>query len=341
MNFDASIFMSMVTAAKGMSGALQSIGMTFLSLAFCAQLTIHVYAWWLSGGADKFIGNCLHLAVVTAIPLAALLNWGAAGNMIPKFFTNEVSSSLGNGDNATAQIAKLSTIFSRISKSFEKKSESTMSEPKPVEILPGMTAEEAMQAQASAASAGSSGSGLSMAGLLGINIDLKSYLTTLVTSLILGFGCVILLFAYALAIYGNLIILYLGVAFGPIFIGLFPFKAFSYLAKSWLNFMIATGLTYAVATALIVIANSGLDIVINKITTPPPGGSSADFSTAVDVALIGLALMVFMAWLVTKADDIARSMLSGGSGGHGGGFVGLVVRQARDAARPKSPPKKG
>jgi len=311
-----------------------------LTLAFLAQLVIYIYAWWLSGGADKFIGNCLQLAVVTAIPLAALLNWGSAGNMIPKFFTDQVSSAVGKGDAATAQIAKLSTIFSRISKSFEKKSESTLSEPKPVEILPGMTAEEAMQAQASAASAGSSGSGLSMAGLLGINIDLKAYITTLVTSLILGLGCVVLLFAYTLAIYGNLVILYLGVAFGPIFVGLFPFKAFSYLAKSWLNFMIATGLTYAVATALVGIANSGLEIVINKITTPPPGGSSADFSTAVDVALIGLALMLFMAWLVTKADDIARSMLSGGSGGHGGGFVGLFVRQAQNMTRPK-PVKKG
>lgn len=341
MNFDVSIFLQLVQAVKGKGSALQSLGMTLLTLSFLGQLVTVIYSYWLEGNASKFLGSCMRLAVMTSLPLAALTNWGAAGNAVPNFFTNQVAPAVGNGD-VSAQLTKLNDIFNRITDSFNRQAARTEasnegSATTPPLSLPGTTAGDAMQASTSG-----TGSAGFLSGILNLGQTLKEMLVTIAIGLILGIGCAVLILAYCATLYGSLVILYLGVVFGPILVSLFPFAPLSSYARNWLNFMIANGLTYAVAVALVSIANSSLDVVIARLTDPAmpilpdPNGANPNSLGAIGMALVGCALMLFFAWMMSKADNIAQAMISGGSGGTGHGFVAVMTRTVSKLSNPSS-----
>jgi len=150
-------------------------------------------------------------------------------------------------------------------------------------------------------------------------------LSAVVNSLFKVVAVVFLMIAailYGGVVFAALLMVKLAALFGPLLAGFLVFRPLDFLFWGWLSFALTSGMTLVVANVMM--------LVLNNLVAVVPWMVTRVFSDAAQVAARGdmaaaniqsmflYALSILVAgivmYLITKCDDIARALISGGSG---------------------------
>lgn len=321
----------LLTASTVYGDALVPLGRTCLALALILAALPAVYSWWagnVAGGVTKVVRAML----IAWIPLFLLAsnNWLTTSGAIAHFFQSEVTQPLaakggavgsGGGDIIKNTISKIGnsiwggdlTGAAKSKKSAWEKAKAFFSNP--VEAVGGA--------------------------MFNVMID---FLFRIILTGIALFLSVALLFA----LFSPLLMLQIGIIFGPILVCWLPFEPLSGLAKTWLKFMVTSGMSLAVGVLLALLAGTSID---NFITTIGALNADPDLPFTMSVAaklggfLSNAAVMIFIGVMLFKADSIAGALVGGASGGGGGVGAAIINRVSKSAGKggkdkPAASPKK-
>lgn len=153
--------------------------------------------------------------------------------------------------------------------------------------------------------------------------------------------------AMLFALFSPLLMLQIGIIFGPILICWLPFSPLADLARTWLKFMITSGMSLAVGVLLVLLASTSVDsfiTTIGAVNADPDMPASLAFIAKFGGFMSASAVMIFLGVMLFKADNIAAALIGGATAGGGvGAAIMNKVTQAGGKAKPKvdakSPPK--
>lgn len=132
-------------------------------------------------------------------------------------------------------------------------------------------------------------------------------------------------------LFGNALIMKIGIIFGPLAIAFIPYAPMSWLAMSWLRFMITTGLTLAIAYLVTSILATAMLPVFQTLLKTGVNSQGIGLATIFMGASIAL-ILVFGCILLLKVDDIAQGLVGGGGAGGGGAIAGAALRSLKARA---------
>jgi hypothetical protein len=328
----ALVITTLITAAESKSGDLLPMGRILLTVAVTLELVTILYESFLKGDIPELIGRLFRLSIILSFPLMALANWSSAGTLIPRFFMNNVSAAVGADD----PMKVVNKLFRSVEKDWRALGKN---------LLGGSDAAEVNTDPSAVYDP--------VTGLCTMNCDAKpkpsessSYSTSVVTTIkgyilfipmtvaffiYIGIPMLILVLFFLATVYGVHLVIAVGVIFGPILICWLPWKPLSHLAENWIKFMMTQGLTYAVAICLATITMLGVDKLTESTQVTGIGDYIVNF---IPYCLISCAMILFMAWLQSRADNIADALMNGKSES-GGGFASVAQarKQLKDLKR--------
>jgi hypothetical protein len=126
-------------------------------------------------------------------------------------------------------------------------------------------------------------------------------------------------------LFGNALIMKIAIIFGPVMIAWIPFSPMAWLAMSWLRFMLITAVTVAIAYLIAGLLASSMLPVFRTLLNTGVNATGIGYATIWMGASIALVLL-FGAWMLTKADDIASGLIGGGGASSGATFVSSLSR---------------
>jgi len=347
----SALLQPMFDTAKGYGGALVPLGKTLLSLAFVLTVGNELLAFWVGGGAQKFLAKMLRLAIVTSIPLAAMASWsnGPMNGAFVNFFTSEIPATLKGSavggsafdtvsNTITSMFAALPSIGGNNAQTTASSGATGSTAPAqcldvngglhpmpPGGVCPGGTT--------STDTNGTSSEGHSMWYAIS---HLGETMATLIVWIFLGVPVLILGVAMLFALYGPLLMLQIGIVFGPVLIAWLPFEPLANLATNWLRFMITMGVSFAVGILMALIGTATLQNFTTVFGTMS-GLSLSTFGAFIGGILASMAAILFLAYMMFKVEHIGSALVGGPSVGGGAGFLGMAAGMAmRGAGKAKS-----
>jgi hypothetical protein len=151
--------------------------------------------------------------------------------------------------------------------------------------------------------------------------------------MLLFWPTVLLQLAMLFALEGPMVMLYIGVIFGPILIAWMPWQPASNLAMSWFRYMISLCFAYAIGLVLAVVMST-VAVKLGTSISQETGGALAYgmiFVILVPIVLI----MLLMTYFMLKIESIAGAMVGGPSLGHGAGMFFAGAAAAKALSGPK------
>lgn len=351
----------MLSAANGFAGAFVSTGKVFLSLAFVLEFLNLLLNFWSRGGAQDFIGKVVRLLIVTSIPLAMLIGgastWSTMTGYITNYFEGQAGASLGvTGSGPSALSNSINGLFTSFSNVI-----TTVQDSGSAGITPGGSGAAAQQVtvcrdQISSqytpmprtgvcppATVATTISAAQMqaqqtGGFLGITGAIShafhsfvAFAESIVVAGFLGLCFLILLVAMIFAMYGPLLLMSVGVIFGPLLVAWLPFEPLNNLATKWFNYMITMGVAFLVGLVFVKIAGASLDLYAGAIQH---SSGSADALMAGLTGLIPACVaMLFMAYMLLKVEHVGAALVGGSAIGGGGAFAAIAAAKMMGAAK--------
>lgn len=317
-NFSA-VPQKVVQTAVGMTGSLIQTSLVLLGLAFLGAMILSAYKVLIENkGAQEFVADFLRAAILASLALGAISNWMTVMLWIPDYFTKIITPAVAGGTSDPAVLIlrflnALGQIFESISK----------------------WVTDAREANSQDTSfAGMLWSAVTTSPFGVFVIAIWKLIIQALFIIIVGVCGTIFFAIFIAVIYGTKVILAVAMTFGPLAVAMIPFKPMSWLAMSWLRFVIITGLTVAIAYFLATILSNSMLPAINSLLTADRTGVGVHISMLIAAVMVGL-VMLFGAWLLTKADDIAQALVSGGGASSGGTVAAAVVRNITKNISPK------
>jgi len=336
----------MFDTAQGYGGALVPLGKTLLSLAFILTVGNELLAFWVGGGAQKFLGKMLRLAIVTSIPVAALASWsnGPMNGAFVHFFTSEIPAALkgaapGGGafDTISNSITSMFSALPSIGGSDTQTTAGggTTSPATPAQCLDVNGGLHPMPSSGTCpggtTSTSTSGTAPDGHGWMYAISHLGETLATLIVWMFLGVPVLILGVAMLFALYGPLLMLQIGIVFGPVLIAWLPFEPLANLATNWLRYMITMGVSFAVGILMSLIGTATLQAFTTTFGTMS-GLSLSTFGAFIGGILASMAAILFLAYMMFKVESIGSALVGGPSVGGGAGFLGMAAGMAMRSA---------
>jgi hypothetical protein len=167
------------------------------------------------------------------------------------------------------------------------------------------------------------GLGITAMSIASISNGILTGLMAVVFLVLVGIPILALILFFLATVYGVHLVIAVGVIFGPILICWLPWKPLSHLAENWIKFMMTQGLTYAVAICLAAITIKGVESMKASMTAEITGFSDL-FVVFLPYCLMAGLMVCFMAWLQSRADNIADALMNGKSES-GGGFAAATA----------------
>lgn len=315
----------LIEKAASMSGAFVPLGQTFLALALVITIALAVFDWWM-GSVSGALSRITRGALVLILPLALLLNWSPWMQTTTKFFTTELTAPIVNaagvgnaGEAVKTAIEKLNTA-----------------------MFPSAQKDDGKSAWSKAWEF--------VTGDASIGKALVGSLTQLLFDAILFFISGLVAFALLLALYGPLLALQLGVIFGPLLVAWLPWQPMSHLFHNWLRFMLANGFSLVIGVTL---ATLGAGVIGDFATQMATIGADPELPWYMELMvragafMSSAAVIIFVAFYLMRAEDIASSLIGGGGSGSGAaagsmmhGAKNLRGEIVRGQKTPKVPTKK-
>jgi hypothetical protein len=291
-------------ALASMGSKFVGMGKTFLAFAVMVLLTNELYAYFIGGGLQQLISRLMRSVIILSLPLAALMTWGDMSNVLVKF-GSEMSTIVGadsSPETALQDLGKsLDTGLKNITQTFWNVKDQPIDWAHPFDSLI-MLVGQAIVA-------------------IFVGLLLLLYLVAAIAFMLGGL----------LGLYMPLVMLQLGVIFGPLLIPWILLSSLASLATSWLRYMLVSAFSYAVASVLIAaVLKAGMNITKPFATTPPVG---LDGMLAVGGAIIISAItFLFGAYLMIRSDNIAAAMLGGPNPSAGAEYIGAKMAGALSGA---------
>lgn len=307
----------LIERAAAMSGAFVPLGQTFLALSVAMSVMFAVYEWWLGGGVSDALARLTRAALILIIPLALLFGWSGYMKTFTEFFSKELTAPIVAVDGSGSGPEAVKTAITKLSQSMF---------PNTRKVDERSTWEKVRDFIVSEESIG----GAVLSSLTAALFEMLLFSIALVVSLALVF-----------ALYGPLLALQLGVIFGPLLIAWMPFQPLSHLARSWFTFMLSQGFALVVGVTIAILGAGVIgdysDQMLAMARDP-----SLPWYTEIGVQFGGFmastAVIVFVGFMLFRADDIAAAMIGGGGAGMGGVGAAVMGRlKAGGSPRPEGP----
>lgn len=285
-----------IDAGASLNGALIPLGLQFLALAITLTLVNDVYQFWLRGDAQEFFSRMLRFFIVVSIPFALLWPagaWSETNKTMIEFFQKTVTSKIAASSpsgGSPADIIKMPL----------KKIYDAANLAPDAESLKELDWDEKIVAK----------------------------LAEFIMKIIIGLGVVAMIIAMVIVGYIPLVSLQVGAILGPLLIAWLPFEPMSDMARTWLKFMIVNAMTFVVAVLLLTLAGTAVEGLSGTIKLMFKDGAA--LSGLFIAAFMTLAIMVFLAYMLLQANEIASGLI--GHSSVGGGFMGRAVGVAMGKA---------
>lgn len=307
----------LIATAISLDGAFVEIGRVMLALALTLSILFSVYSWWL-GDVAGASARLARAALVFIVPFTLLTgdHWkttmGATTHFFTASLTRPVLGSTSGADTVKNAIDKISKSMFPNARKPDAQKPSTWEQVRAV-----------------------------MSGEQSVGGALFSALTEAFFEVVLFAIALFFSIALVFALYGPMLALHVGAIFGPLLIAWMPFPPLAHLARSWLSFMLAQGLAVVVGVTLAVICASVVESYTASMVVmghDPALPWYEELAAKIGGFMSSSAVILFVAWMLFKADDIAAALV--GSGGVGSGGIGAVIVNKISSARlPKKPEK--
>lgn len=318
----AGLLTPLITAAESMHMVFVPIALKLLALSFVLAVLFGVYQWWV-GDAGGALARVTRAGLILIIPMTLLAgsNWKDTMDATAKFFSAGLTQPILNtgGGGATSGPEAISQTINKLTSSMFPQARNPQEKTAYQKLKEFVISNE------------------SFGGML------VSALSQALIELLL-FGLAILLsVALIFALFGPLLALHLGIIFGPLLIAGMPFGPTAHLARNWLQFMLSQGFALVVGITIAMLAANSIETFTDSVAAmshDPNMPLHQEISAKIGAFVSAAAVIVFVAVMLFRADDIAAAMIGGGGAGAGG--VGAVVMSRMMAAKmpqPKDPPK--
>ncbi len=305
----------MIDAAAGMSAVFVPMGQVLLALSFVLALLFATYEWW-SGGAAGGLAKFVRAALIFTIPLTLLVseNWTSSMKATANFFSQELTAPIlkttGKSDGPDA----IRNTITKLTKSMFPETRNPDKRSTFEKVRAFISSEKTL-------------GGALMTALSQAFLEVLLFVLATIVSVALIF-----------ALFGPLLALQVGVIFGPLLIAWMPFQPMSHLSRNWLQFMITQGFTLVVGVAIAVIGATAIEGFTDMMQAM---GKNENLPMHIEIAakfagfVSSAAVILFVAFMLFKADDLAAGMVGGG--GAGSSAVGAVMMSKMMPRAPAKP----
>lgn len=327
----AGLLQPMIDSAAGMADAFVPTGRILLSVAFTLTIFYATYEWWL-GGVSGAVAKAFRGAVILIIPLFLLYgnNWTSTMKTFTSFFSVELAAPLiqksGQASTGGSAPELVKNIITRVANGIWPDSN-----PQQQQEAGGNVFEKAWQFITNPDKS--------------VNESIFSALTEIVFKILLTVIGMALIVAILFALYGPILLMQVGVIFGPVLVCWLAWEPLADVSRNWLKFMITNGFSLLVGLVLSLIAAGSIE---NFVGTMQQMGHDPDLPWFLELAakiggfLASAGTMIFLSFMLFKADDIAGAMIGGSAGGGSG--VGMMILnkiKTRGGGGKGTPPKSG
>ena len=315
----AGLLEPLITSAEAMHTVFIPIALQMLALSFALAIIFAAYAWWM-GEVSGALARITRAGLILIIPMTLLAgdNWKNTMDATAKFFSAELTQPILKTGGATSGTEAISETITKLTNS----------------MFPNSRNPDARTAYEKIKNFVSSNE--SFGGML------VSALTQALLELILFALAILLSVALIFALYGPLLALHIGIIFGPLLIAWMPFGPMAHLARNWLQFMLSQGFALVVGITIAMIAVSSIEAFTDSMammSRDPNLPLAQELAAKIGGFMASAAVIVFTAFMLFRADDLAAAMIGGGGAGAGG--VGAVIMSRMAATKmptPKAPP---
>lgn len=310
-----------IDSATDLTGAFVPIGRIFLVVAMTIATLIATYEWW-TGGAQAAIAKFVRALLIVSIPATLLFddNYSSTMNKTRDFFAVELTKPLASG-GSDASTTLRNTINTLTTSMFPR----MKADPAPAPAAGGLVgwAKETWGNVTSPVDA-----------LFRLNVTMRQALYDLILMVVAFFVSLALISA----LYGPLFALQIGIIFGPLLFAWMPSPQFSHLARSWFQFILTQGFTLVVAVCIATVGATAITAFAEQMNGLAAAGiSESGLFEALVVQtgglLASLAVLVFVGFMLFRADNIAAAMIGGGGGGTSGIGGALLARVRTGGAK--------
>lgn len=313
----------LITTAESMHGVFIPIALKLLALSFTLAVLFAVYEWWL-GGASNAISRLVKAGLILTIPLTLLAgnNWQSMMNTTGAFFSAGLTQPLlsAGGSGAKNGADAISQTINRLSVSMFPHARNPDDKTTYQKVKDFVLSNESF-------------SGMLVSAFSQAFIELVLFVLATLMSV-----------ALILALFGPLLALHIGIIFGPLLLAWMPFGPTAHLTRSWFQFMLANGLALVVGVAIAMIAVGTIEAFTDTIAAmshDPELPLHQELAAKIGAFAASAAVIIFVSYMLFKADDMASAMVGGGGAGQGG-IGGLIFsRMAGAKLTPRSTPPGG
>lgn len=319
----AGLLSPLITSAEAFHTVFLPIALKMLALSFALAMIFAVYQWW-SGEVSGALARITRAGLILVIPMSLLAgdNWKSTMDATTKFFSAELTQPILKTGGATSGPEAISETITKLTSSMFPNARNPDERTAYEKVKAFVVSNESF-------------GGMLVAGL-----------TQALLELILFALAILLSVALIFALYGPLLALHIGIIFGPLLIAWMPFGPMAHLARNWLQFMLSQGFALVVGITIAMIAVSSIEAFTDSMalmSRDPNLPLAQELSAKIGGFVASAAVIVFVAFMLFRADDISAAMIGGGGAGAGG--VGAMIMSRLSAGRmpkmPKMPPGGG
>lgn len=316
----AGLLSPLITSAEAMHTVFIPIALKLLALSFSLALIFAVYQWWM-GEVSGALARITRAGLIFIIPMSLLAgdNWKSTMDATSKFFSAGLTQPILKTGGATSGPEAIAETINKLTTSMFPNARNPDERTAYEKVKAFVVSNESF-------------GGMLVAGL-----------TQALLELILFALAILLSVALIFALYGPLLALHLGIIFGPLLLAWMPFGPTAHLARNWLQFMLSQGFALVVGITIAMIAVSSIEAFTDSMalmSRDPNLPLAQELAAKIGGFMASAAVIVFVAFMLFRADDIAAAMIGGGGAGAGG--VGAVIMSRLSAGRvpkmPKGPP---
>lgn len=300
-----------------MSGALVPLGKTFLALSVVMSFAYAVYDWWLGGVSDA-LARLTRAGLILIIPLTLLFGWSGYMKTFTEFFSKELTAPIVAVDGSGSGPEAVKNAITKLSQSMFPNTRKVDERSAWEKVRDFIVSEESI-------------GGAVLSSLTAAFFELILFAIALVVSLALVF-----------ALYGPLLALQLGVIFGPLLLSWMPFQPLSHLSRSWFTFMLSQGFALVVGVTIAVLGAGVISDYSDQMlamASDPSLPWYAEIGAQFGGFMASTAVIVFVGFMLFRADDIAAAMIGGGGASMGGVGAAVMARIKATRGTPGTKPK--
>lgn len=306
----AGLLSPMIDTAANMADALVPIGRILLALAFTLTMLTAVYSYWL-GEASGAIARAVRGCFVFSVPFFLLWgdNWTNTMHTFTQGFAVELAApilqSSGHGGAGGSAPELVKNIVERVANGIWPDAQETTDTSKGAFAKAWSFITNPDQSFGRA---------------------IHSAATEFFYKVMLTFVGAVLIIAILFAMYGPILLMQVGVIFGPLLVVWLAWEPLAHLAKTWFSFMLTAGFSLLVGLVLALIAVGSIEAFVGQMQAMGQDPELPWFFEAgakLGGFLASAATMIFLSFMLFKADDIAAAMIGGSAGG--GSMVGAAI----------------